>query len=97
MGSSRDEHNGPSRRGHDAVTEFDLELPAHDVEELILRLVNVGGRPALGCDSLTKHAQCPSGLVSGRKDFGEIRLSALRPGESRRTIRQDNETRSRRS
>src|SRR5215471_1663051 len=61
-GPARDEHHGLRGRAHDAVTEFDLELPAHDVEELVLGLVNVGGRPALGCDGLTKHTQCSSGL-----------------------------------
>jgi len=34
-GASRDEHHGLSRRAHDAITKFDLKLPAHDVEELL--------------------------------------------------------------
>jgi hypothetical protein len=55
-GASRDEHHGLSGCVHDAITKFDLKLPAHDMEELVLCLVDVRGWPALGRDGLAKQA-----------------------------------------
>jgi len=92
-GASRDEHNGLSGRAHGAVTELDLKLPAHDVEELVLRLVDVRGRPALGRDGLPNQAERSSGLVSCCHQFRDIRFSALRPGESRCTAWQNDKPR----
>ena len=54
--SSRDEHDRLSGRAHDAVTKLELKFPLHDVEELVLRLMDVRGWPALRRDGLTKQA-----------------------------------------
>jgi hypothetical protein len=74
-----DEDNGPGGRAHDAIAEFEVKLPIHDVEELVLGLVDVGGRSALGRNGLAKQAERPSGLLACCQQFGDIRLSALRP------------------
>ena len=52
--ASRNEHHGLRGRAHDAVAKFDLKFTTHDVEKLVLRLVDVGGWSALRRDGLTK-------------------------------------------
>jgi hypothetical protein len=86
-GSSRNEHNGLSGRGHDAVAEFDLELSAHNVEELILGLVNVGRRATVRRDRLPEHAKRSPGLICRCQKLGEVLLPPLRSAEFRRAIR----------
>ena len=55
--ASRDEHDRLSGRAHDAVTKLELKFSLHDVEELVLCLMDVRADwPALGRDGLTKQA-----------------------------------------
>jgi hypothetical protein len=81
-----DEDNGPGGRAHDAVAEFELELPTHDVEELVVRSVNVQRWPALRRDGLAKQAEHSSRLLACGEYFGDIRLSALRSRATGRTV-----------
>src|SRR5438105_41701 len=85
-GSAGDEDDGPGGRAHNAVAEFEVKLPTHDVEELVLGSVDVGGRPALGRNGLAKQAERSSGLLACCQQFGDIRRSALRPRETGRTV-----------
>src|SRR6266404_2213937 len=85
-GSAGYEDNGPGRRAHDAVAEFEVKLPTDDVEELVLGSVDVGGRPALGRNGLAKQAERSSGLLACCQQFGDIRRSALRPREMGCTV-----------
>src|SRR6185437_10580439 len=90
---SRDEHDRLSGRAHDAVTKLELKLTLHDVEELVLRLVDVRGWPTLGRNGLTKQSYRSAGLLAGRHYFGHIPFSALRPREPRGTVWQNDEPR----
>ena len=46
--AARDEHDRQCGSIHDTVSQLDLELPAHDVKELVFGLVDVVGGPLLG-------------------------------------------------
>ena len=45
--STEDEDDGPGGRAHDTVAQLESKLPTHDVEELVVRSMNVSGWPAL--------------------------------------------------
>src|SRR3954451_17167474 len=90
-GPAGDEHDRPGGRAHDALVEPEAELPADDVEELVRRPVDVGGRPALGRDGLAEQAERRPGLLACRQHLGDVRLPAPGAGEAGRAVGRDDE------
>jgi len=63
-GPARNKDNRPCGHAYDAVAEFEFKLPTHNVEELVLRSVDVCWWAALRRNGLAKQAERSSGLVA---------------------------------
>ena len=84
-GAAGDEHDRPGGRAHDALAQPEAELPTDDVEELVRRPMDVGGRPALGRDGLAEQAERGPGL--SRVASTSVTSASLPRGPEKRAAR----------
>jgi hypothetical protein len=74
----------PGGCARDAVAELEVELPAQNIEERILRAVDVQGWSTRQT-RVAPHPERPSRLLAGGEYLGDVRLAPNRP-ENRRAL-----------
>ncbi len=74
--------NDPAGVRCDTVAELEVKLPAQDVEELILRAVDVQGRSTPKDARVPPHPKRAARLLTCGEDLGGVRLSPDRPREA---------------
>src|SRR5262245_20671733 len=78
----RDKDKRPGGGARDTVAELEVELPAQDVEELILCAVDVQGWSTLQNFRITPHPKRTACLLARGENLGGILLLPDRPREA---------------
>ncbi len=78
----RDKDKRPGGGALDTVAELEVKLPAQDVEEFILRAVDVQGWSTPRDARVPPHPKRATRLLACGEDLGGVRLSPDRPREA---------------
>src|SRR5262249_15844814 len=77
-----DKDKRPSRGALDTVAELEVKLPVQDVEELILRTVDVQGWPTLQDFRVPPYSKRATRFLAWGENLGDVRLLPDRPREA---------------